>query len=107
MNPTAGMFNMLKTVSLDKGVTHSRHMSKSGPMSGNEDLEGLTKAIEEAKSVTDKPSIIKVTYVIWQQRRVFSPPHQNCNCFPQDGNWFWFAEAREGGGTSGFIILVQ
>ncbi|MEO0968846.1 MAG: transketolase [Cyanobacteria bacterium J06639_18] len=31
---------------------------------GNNDLEGIAKAIEEAKSVTDKPSMIKVTTTI-------------------------------------------
>lgn len=31
---------------------------------GNTDLEGIAKAIEEAKSVTDKPSMIKVTTTI-------------------------------------------
>ncbi|MBW4631772.1 MAG: transketolase [Iphinoe sp. HA4291-MV1] len=31
---------------------------------GNTDLEGIAKAIEEAKSVTDKPSFIKVTTTI-------------------------------------------
>lgn len=31
---------------------------------GNTDLEGIAKAIEEAKSVTDKPSMIKVTTII-------------------------------------------
>ncbi len=31
---------------------------------GNSDLEGIAKAIEEAKSVTDKPSFIKVTTTI-------------------------------------------
>jgi transketolase len=31
---------------------------------GNTDLDGITKAIEEAKSVTDRPSMIKVTTTI-------------------------------------------
>ncbi|BAZ16074.1 transketolase [Calothrix sp. NIES-4071] len=31
---------------------------------GNTDLEGIARAIEEAKSVTDKPSMIKVTTII-------------------------------------------